>query len=210
MGDCAGPFITIGRCEGWICECFTPELRCAEQVTAVTKCDDNGWCNEWETFNATMTREGFTSGTYSHPWGTAAVPAIVNGIMGITQTSPGYATFTVRPKLASIASATVVIPTLRGFINVSASAGRVELRLPCNTIATSVCVGVPLLPASSPRTQRAVVMLLDGEVVASTTAADAPATAAVQQHMAPVRQLCVASIGCGVGDTARVAQVRVV
>lgn len=56
--------------------------------------------------------------------------------MGIHQTSPGFATFTVRPKLGSLTSASITLPTLRGHINVSAKPQAVQVGVPCNTAAT--------------------------------------------------------------------------
>lgn len=58
-------------------------------LSALTKCDTDSWCNEILTYNATMTTEsmGVPHQTMSHPWGTAAIPAIVHGVMGITQVS---------------------------------------------------------------------------------------------------------------------------
>jgi hypothetical protein len=73
-------------------------------LTALTKCDNSSWCSEWTKWNATMTMEAFPVGvgagnSLSHPWGTAATIGIVQGLAGIQQTAPGYASFTVRPRL---------------------------------------------------------------------------------------------------------------
>jgi hypothetical protein len=54
---------------------------------ALTKCDDTSWCAMWQKYNATMTREAFPlphlpqGQTMSHPWGTAAIPAVVQVLL---------------------------------------------------------------------------------------------------------------------------------
>merc|ERR1712146_798561 len=54
------------------------------------------------------------------------------GIMGIHQTSPGFATVTVKPKLGSLGHAAITVPTLRGHINVDAAPGSLKVQVPCN------------------------------------------------------------------------------
>ena len=101
-------------------------------LTMLTKCDDDSWCAMWEKFNATMTRETFfgwfegsQGETLSHPWGTAAIPAIVQGVVGVTPTSPEYATFKIKPRLGGglseggLRRVSLVMPTLRGPIAVN-------------------------------------------------------------------------------------------
>lgn len=48
-------------------------------LTALTKCDSYSWCNEIETYNATMTTEslGMPHATMSHGWGTCLHYTIV-------------------------------------------------------------------------------------------------------------------------------------
>ena len=110
-------------------------------LTALTKCDLTSWCAELEQWNATMTMEAFPVGagpgnSLSHPWGTAAIPGVVQGLMGVTPTAPGYETFTVQPKIGALAHASLKLPTLYGFITVVATPGAVEVGVPCNTAAT--------------------------------------------------------------------------
>jgi hypothetical protein len=85
--------------------------------------------------------------------------------MGVHQTAPGFATFMVKPKIGSLTHASITVPTIRGYINVTAGSGSVEVGVPCNTLAT-LC-----LPRSSrdtmlytPRTTR---LMLDGAEVES-------------------------------------------
>ena len=49
--------------------------------------------------NATMTRETWSGGTYSHVWGTGAIAGVAGGLMGIVQTAPAFANFTVKPRI---------------------------------------------------------------------------------------------------------------
>ena len=86
-----------------------------------------------------MTRESWHDGTYSHGWGTSAVVGIAWGLMGIHQTSPAFGTFIVKPKLGGLSDASITIPTIRGYINVTASPGTVSVQVPCNSMAT-LCI----------------------------------------------------------------------
>ena len=135
-------------------------------LDTLTKCDLTSWCAEWELYNATMTMEGFpvaaTDGnSLSHLWGTSAISGIVNNLLGITPTSPGFATFTVKPKLGSLQHATVKVPTLHGFISVAATPGRVAVNVPCNTWA-HVCLMAPVELRDGP--SQLAKLLVDGIV----------------------------------------------
>jgi len=112
-------------------------------ITALAKCDHDSWCSEIMQDNATMTRESWHDGTYSHPWGSGAIVGFVWGILGVHQTSPGYASFIIRPKLGSLQYAELTVPTLRGHITIKAQPGALDVNIPCNTLAT-IC-----LPRSS-------------------------------------------------------------
>ena len=164
-------------------------------LTALTKCDQYSWCSGLRDDNLTMTRESWHDGTYSHEWGTGAIVGVVWGIMGVHQTAPGFATFTVKPKLGSLAHASITVPTIRGYINVTAGPGSVNVDVPCNTLA-QLC-----LPRSSrdemlytPRTTR---LLLDGIEV--------PAFVTDGGHMCASEP-----VGCGGGGASRklTAQLR--
>jgi len=104
--------------------------------TALTKCDRYSWCSGLRDDNLTMTRESWHQGTYSHQWGTSPIVGVVQGLMGLHQTAPGWATFTVKPKLGDLEHGSITVPTLRGYINVTAKPGAVEVGVPCNTMAT--------------------------------------------------------------------------
>jgi hypothetical protein len=55
--------------------------------------------------------------------------------MGLRQTAPGYATFTVKPKLGGLLHASITVPTIKGLINITAAPDVVQVGVPCNTIA---------------------------------------------------------------------------
>lgn len=171
----------------------------------LTKCDQDSWCGEFAQFNATMTGEGFSNGdgTRSHPWGTSAIPATVQGVVGVQRLEPGYAAFAVKPRLApgALSNVSLRLPTLAGFIEVNASRRvasaallnkqrahvlgsgfDVSVAVPCNTVAT-LCV--PLRDAQHNQTS----LLLDGD----------PVPAVVEG-----RHLCAQqSIGCGINGAHR-------
>jgi hypothetical protein len=144
-------------------------------------------CSGLRDDNLTMTRESWHQGTYSHQWGTSPIVGVVWGLMGVHQTAPAWATFTVKPKIGSLHHATATVPTIRGFINVTAKPGSVEVGVPCNAEAT-LCV-----PRSAqdhglltPESHR---LLLDGAEVAAIAAGG---------------HLCTSEpLSCGVGGSPR-------
>lgn len=105
-------------------------------VTALTKCDFFSWCSGLRDDNLTMTREAWHSGTYSHGWSTSPIVGTVWGVLGIHQTAPAWSAFTIIPKLGSLTRASGTVPTLRGFINVSATPTSLDVHVPCSTSAT--------------------------------------------------------------------------
>ena len=113
-------------------------------LTALTKGDSTGWVAEMRDFNATMTRESWKDPTctYSHAWGTSPIGAVVNGIMGVAQTAPAWGAFTVKPRLGGVEAASLTLPTLRGPIQVNASAHATALQVPCGTLAV-LCAPLP-------------------------------------------------------------------
>ena len=157
-----------------------------EMLTALTKCDTFSWCSGLAEDNLTMTRESWHDGTYSHEWGTSAIVGTTVGIMGVHQTAPGFATFTVKPKLGSLAHATITVPTLRGYINVTATPTTVEVGVPCNTRA-SLCL--PRSSAGARLTLESHVLLVDGAAVEAVLQGE---------HLCAAREL-----GCGMGGAPR-------
>ncbi len=161
---------------------------------ALTKCDETSWCAEWQLYNATITMEAFPvdvvgGSSFSHLWGASAIGGIVHGLLGIQQTSPGYQTFEVKPRLGDLSHATVKVPTLYGFINVTASPNRVAVALPCNTIAKA-CV---LSPAASAPAQNPIHVRLT---------VDSEEVEPVYEGM----HVCAPSLGCGAGGRHRLVE----
>ena len=154
----------------------------------LVKCDHYSWCSGLRDDNLTMTRESWHDGTYSHEWGASALVGVAWGLMGVHVTSPGWATFTVKPKLGGLTGeAALKLPMLRGFVTVTASAGVVAVEVPCNAQAT-LCVPRSAADegAFTPANAR---LLLDGTEVAA---------------VASGGHLCAAQpVGCGVRGAAR-------
>lgn len=160
----------------------------ANMVDALAKCDVQSWCAEMRSFNATMTRETWASGTYSHPWGTGAITGVAGGILGVQQTAPAFATFTVKPRIGTMSHASGRVPTLKGYIDVNATRAATRVAVPCNTEAT-LCV---LHRAGSPAAAAA---------AASTALLDGAAATGLRVE-GP--HLCTAvPVGCGAGGSAR-------
>lgn len=105
-------------------------------VNALTKCDEYSWCSGLRDDNLTMTRESWHDGTYSHGWGTSAIIGVTMGVLGVHQTAPAFANFSIVPKLGPLQRASGVVPCLRGFINVTATPGALDVAVPCGTRAT--------------------------------------------------------------------------
>jgi hypothetical protein len=123
-------------------------------LTALTKDDYYSWVSGLRDDNLTMTRESWHAGTYSHGWGTSPLLGITWGLMGVHQLEPAWASFLVAPKLGSLANATIRVPTIRGFINVTAAPAAVDVQVPCNSVATlcaprSAADGVAAAPPSA-------------------------------------------------------------
>ncbi|KAH8076945.1 hypothetical protein JL720_10243 [Aureococcus anophagefferens] len=124
-------------------------------LEALTKCDAQSWCAEMRDSGATMTRESWAGGTYSHPWGTAALVGVSAGVLGVAQTAPAWRNFTVKPKLGNLTFANGVVPTLAGPVAVNATPTATAVVVPPNSRAT-VCVAnaapaAAARRASSPR-----------------------------------------------------------
>jgi alpha-L-rhamnosidase len=166
-------------------------------LTALTKCDYQSWCAEMEEMNATMTRESWLdpTATYSHPWGTSPIIAIVHGVMGLRQTSASWESFSVEPHLGGIESANITIPTLRGLITVIANATHTAVVIPCGSRAT-IC-------AKHGYSSGGEAALNDGRIL---TLDDVPIKreSTISKGMS---YLCVVNVGCGVSGGFRTGTV---
>ena len=116
---------------------------------------------------------------------TPPVGGVVQGLLGVQPTSPGYRSFTVKPRLGSLKRLALKLPTLYGYINVTATPARLALQVPCNSRARA-CLLASVAEAP--------VVLVDG------VAAD---------HVREGLHVCaVAPLGCGVAGTARILELR--
>ena len=153
-------------------------------VTALAKCDRYSWCSGLRDDNLTMTRESWHDGTYSHGWGSSAIVGVVWGVLGVHQTAPAFATFLVKPKLGPLTNAQGTVPTLRGYINVTASVdGAVDVQVPCNSWAT-LCSSRSSSDGNLLRTTANFILLLDGK--------EEPAVSLGDGHLCMAR-----AVGCG-------------
>lgn len=155
--------------------------------TALTKCDRYSWCSGLRDDNLTMTRESWHDGTYSHEWGTSPIAGVVWGLAGLHQTAPAFASFTVKPKIASLEHLRLTVPTIRGYVNITAGPGALDVQVPCNSLAT-LCLPRSSRDVSvfSPETHR---LLLDETEVAAQ---------AVAGHLCATHP-----VGCGVAGAPR-------
>lgn len=78
--------------------------------------------------------------TLSHPWGAAPGCSIVQGMFGITPTTPGFYTFDIKLQPGAIGSASVTTPTVQGTVCASyqktETGYTVTVTIPANTTAT--------------------------------------------------------------------------
>ncbi|QYJ03013.1 glycoside hydrolase family 78 protein [Nocardioides panacisoli] len=78
--------------------------------------------------------------TYSHPWAASPAFNVPQGMFGIRPTTPGYATYDVRPQPGAIDWAHVTRPTLRGSIGAAfhtvGDRTDVGVHVPGNSVAT--------------------------------------------------------------------------
>ncbi|WP_410623064.1 alpha-L-rhamnosidase C-terminal domain-containing protein [Amycolatopsis sp. cmx-8-4] len=98
--------------------------------------------------------QGYTSA--AHGWSTGVVPALTNELLGVSPTSPGFATWQVSPKPGSVAWARGAVPTPKGAL--SASWGQ-------QGSVFSLTVTAPRGTSGSLAVPSGRVVLLDGRVV---------------------------------------------
>lgn len=92
----------------------------------------------WEGIGAggSLYQGGFTSA--AHGWSTGVLPALTNGLLGVTPTGPGFSTWTLRPQPGGVQWAQGEVPTPHGPIKVSWEQGsqfRLTVEVPPGTTA---------------------------------------------------------------------------
>jgi alpha-L-rhamnosidase len=139
----------------------------ALQLLTATAQTVNSWAHMIEV-GATATMEAWSREekpnlSWSHPWATSPLSAVVFGIFGIEPLLPAFQTFRCKPQPGSLTSASITVPTIKGAIvasfNVTVNVSTVftlHISPPPNTMAT-VCL--PKLNQSGNE------LLLDGKLV---------------------------------------------
>lgn len=82
------------------------------------------WAYMMYELDATVTTEAWNpqnkeNMTYSHPWGSAPASQLARGMFGIQPLSGGFEEFQIKLQPGGIASASIVVPTVKGSISVS-------------------------------------------------------------------------------------------
>ncbi|WP_405589094.1 alpha-L-rhamnosidase C-terminal domain-containing protein [Streptomyces sp. NBC_01190] len=117
----------------------------------------------WENVSGTDGTPGLGAGTsLAHGWSTAPISALSGSVLGIQPTSPGYATWSVRPHPGDLAWAEGKAPTPHGAVQVSWAAERGVGQFAMSVTApsgTSGTIAVPTDGAASP------VVAVNGQVV---------------------------------------------
>lgn len=77
---------------------------------------------------------------WNHPWGAAPANVIVRKLMGVEPLEPGFGRFRIKPQPASLKSASLTVPTIRGdvavaFENEPGSSFSLHVGVPANTTA---------------------------------------------------------------------------
>ena len=103
---------------------------------------DRTWANIINSAGATISPEAWDQThkdnmTFSHPWSSAPIHSIVNGIFGINPTSPGFSTFDIVIRPSSLLNAKLVTPTIKGNISVEFNFPNkyIKVSVPANTKA---------------------------------------------------------------------------
>jgi len=110
-------------------------------------------------------KEGFGGGTINHAWSGGPLTVLNQYAAGVAPTSPGFATYDIRPQLGRLRRLETVVPTVHGEISLSLrrDSGRfvIELDSPAGTTAT---VGIPRAASG---TEPA--LWVNGEITTATT-----------------------------------------
>jgi len=107
--------------------------------------------------------------TFSHPWGSAAGNAIVEGLGGIKPLEAGYSKIQIKPQIGELEFITLTAPTIKGSVKVgvdtrkATSLADMTVTVPANTTAK---VYVPTYGAAAD------VLVVDSETVAATREGD--------------------------------------
>jgi alpha-L-rhamnosidase len=152
-------------CSGFLLQALYDAGRGQAALDLLTSSGTNSWLYMLD-IGAGATGEAWDPGqkgnmTWSHPWATSPAYVIPRDMYGIEPTSPGCATFRVRPQTGDQRFGSVTLPTVKGTIAVSfqRSGERQDLgvRVPSITTAT---VGV-----LAPESHEGAMVFVDGRPV---------------------------------------------
>lgn len=90
-------------------------------------------------------KEGYGGGSYNHGWTGGPLTLLMQYVAGVAPTSPGFATYQVKPQLGSLQRVNVTVPTLKGSIKVDIVRGGGKFTLALTSPAgTKATVGLPV------------------------------------------------------------------
>merc|ERR1711871_1370067 len=132
----------------------------------MTSCSNHSWCYMMSV-GATATMEAWTRAekpnlSWSHPWASAPVSAVVWGLFGIVPTAPTFSSFSCKPQTGNLTHASIKVPTARGEIvasfvaDVASHTFQLNLSPPAGSVA-QVCLPSLGLPG--------VTLTIDGKIV---------------------------------------------
>lgn len=141
-------------------------------LALLTANNDRGWLNMIR-MGSTVTTEAWDMKfkhniSWTHAWSASPAHIIPNKLMGIEPAEPGFGRVIVRPQLASLPSASVKLPTIRGdillsVINRPAEPYALDLTLPANVTAA---VSVPVFSSADTK------VLVNGKSVTASRAGE--------------------------------------
>ena len=115
-----------------------PDAALARMKKRYQKMVESPYTTLWEGWG--IGNEGFGGGTYNHGWCGGPLALMMEYIAGVTPTSPGFATFQVKPELGPLTRATSVTHTVNGLIQVdihrTTNSFELTLQAPPKTSAT--------------------------------------------------------------------------
>jgi len=137
----------------------------------LTQCDDNSWCHMLNV-NATATMEAWTRAekpnlSWSHPWATAPITAIVRGLLGLVASTPAYTDWVLKPQLGNLTWVDARVPSQPGFFDIAVNATVSSFALAVTApTGTSGVVCTPAMGSTSNS------LTVDGKTVQGTAAGD--------------------------------------
>jgi alpha-L-rhamnosidase len=112
-------------------------------LSLLTSKTDRSWYNMIKV-GSTITLEAWDNKykpnqDWNHAWGAAAGNIISRKLMGIEPLTPGWTSFSVKPQIGSLTTATIDVPTIKGTITASYTQNEqsfeMHIRIPANTSA---------------------------------------------------------------------------